>query len=84
MISLLTNFSILTCFRKQFPIYDSAPACMIDLWSQPSAEHCFGNPANATGTFAPRLTQKIASFYVITIDNPGIAELYGRINNSST
>jgi hypothetical protein len=57
---------------------------MIDLWSQPSPEHCFGNPANGTGTLASRTNQKIASFYVVAIDNPGIAELYGRIDNSST
>jgi hypothetical protein len=31
-----------------------------------------------------RASEKFASFYVITIDNPGMAEEYGLTDNSST
>jgi len=50
---------------------------MTNLWSQPSVAHCLSNPTNGTGTVPLRARQKIASFYVITIDNPGMAEQYG-------
>ncbi len=44
----------------------------------------FNKSIDGTWTMASRANQKIASFYVITIDDSGIAEQYGRIDSSVT
>ena len=45
--------------------------------------HCLGNPADGTGTVASR-KPKFASYYVIAIDDPDIAEQEGLTDSSST
>jgi hypothetical protein len=44
----------------------------------------FSDSIDGTWTMASRAGQKFASFYVIAIDNPGIAEQDGRTDSSST
>jgi hypothetical protein len=46
--------------------------------------HGFRNSTDSTWTMDNRAIQKIVSLYVITIDNPGIAEQDGLTDNNST